>query len=99
MTVDHGLLYATELARLRHAFDRHDMRAVQLKQKLDAGINRLITEALLGGPPDEHGTSPAVPFATDNFCADKPEPATEKIGERQSRLAATNLPPDAVDID
>ena len=62
MQVDHRLLHRMKHAVAREVFHRDDLAAVELADKQDAGIHRLINQPLAAQPPNDHGASAAIAF-------------------------------------
>jgi hypothetical protein len=79
---DHRPLDRVQVAVFSQSFDGNDMRAVELIQELDAGIDWSVPERIAGGPADEHGASAAIAFGANHLGADQPELPAQVIGER-----------------
>ena len=62
MLLDHRLLHRVKPSALGEVFHRDDVGAVGLAGQQDAGIHRLIDEAVAAAAPQHHGAGAAVAF-------------------------------------
>ena len=60
-------------ASVAQAFDRDDVRRLELKHELDARVDGPINQpaAVLGCPADEHGARAAIALAANDLRADQ----------------------------
>ena len=100
--IDHRLLDRMEARRLAvfgQAFDRDDVLAVELIEELDAGIDRLVAEAVAVEPADQDGAGPAVAFRADDLGAGQPQLVAQEVGQRGKGGLAADREALAVDVE
>src|SRR3954453_17311930 len=102
--IDHRLLHGMEASNLvavfrAEPFDGDDVPAIELMEKLNAGIDGDVAQASGVGPADEHRAGAAIAFGTNHLGAGELQLATEKIGQRGERSFATNLEAPAIDVE
>jgi hypothetical protein len=105
MAIDHRLLYRVERMIAAQAFHRDDVRRIELKHKLNAGVDRAISEfcppriAVNGWPADENGAGAAIALAADDLRTDQPASAAKIVGKGEKCVATANFLPTAVDVE
>jgi len=62
------------------SFNGDNMTTVKLTDEVDARVNTLISHAFAGRSADQHGTSPAITFFTDDLRADHVPSAAKQVG-------------------
>ena len=89
VAVDHRLLHRARLGFAAQSLDRHDVRTVQLKHKLDARINGPINEplAIFCRPPDKHRARPTIALAANDLGAYEAVRPANVIRQRKKNVA------------
>jgi allantoate deiminase len=78
----------------RQTFDCDYMRAVELKQELDAPVYRNVLEPLSRRPAGQHCARAAITLGTDYLCAHEPALESQVLGQCNKRgIAANNMLP------
>ena len=77
---------------------RHDMTAIELIEKQDAGIDGHVAHTVASRPTDENGAGAAIPLGADDLGAGEPKIAAEEIGERGEGRVAPDFQPLAVHV-
>jgi hypothetical protein len=93
MMIDHRLLDRTWFRFAPETFDRDDVRAVELEEELDAGVDRSIYQptSVGGHSADEHGAGAAITFAADDLRASEAACAAKEVGQRREGIAPAYL--------
>jgi hypothetical protein len=101
MMLDHRLLDLAETLGRRQAFDRDDVRPVELVHRREAARDGPVAQQSAVGPTHKDGAGAAVAFTASDLGSDQAALAAQKLDERAENLIALNdeSPPIQVDQD
>ena len=91
--VDHRLLHRMQLVVAREVLDRDDLGAVGLAGEQDAGIDRLVDEALAAQPPQHHRAGAAIALGAALLGAGRALGQAQIVEQRQRRRKARAASP------
>src|SRR3972149_3119777 len=83
----------------RESFDGDDVRPIQLEHPLDAGVDRVIIEAVAGRAANEHGARAAIALGANDLGARESEPPAQEVAQAEEAVVAGELMPAAVDVE
>jgi hypothetical protein len=99
MTTDHRILHGSQLTATGQSFDRYDVRAVELKEKLDAGVDRPVLQYSVFTPADENRTRTAVSLFADDLRSGSSKVVAQKSRERLKGIVCADPMRDPIDVD
>jgi hypothetical protein len=91
--IDHRLLDRTWFRFASETFDCDDVRAFELEEELDAGVDRPVNQptSVGGYSANEHGAGAAITFAADDLRASEAACAAKEVGQRREGIAPAYL--------
>src|ERR1051325_5137936 len=99
MTARNRVLHRRQLAIFRKPFDRDDVCAVELKEKVNARVDRSISEAIPFAPSDQHGACSAIALLADDLRTRGSLVIAQEPRQRLKRQRAPDAVRHTVDVD
>src|SRR5262249_39821977 len=91
MVFHERLLHRMQSAVAPETFDGHHMFAIELVEKLDAGVDGLVAEIIAFDLADQDRAGPAVAFGTDDLGAGQLQVIAEEVRQRGESGLSSDL--------